>query len=208
MTDATKNRYTGTVALASGSPRRRELLASLGLAVVRVGSDVDEARLQGESVTDYVARLAREKAASGRADDKAAGLCVVAGDTAVATAEQIHDKPLDLATASATLRALSGQWHEVHTSVAVDVPERATQVRVVTSRVKFRDLRDSEIAAYWATGEPEDKAGAYGIQGLGGIFVERLEGSYSAVMGLPVFETAELLAQVGVTVLNTVESLQ
>ncbi|MEL6302179.1 MAG: Maf family protein [Pseudomonadota bacterium] len=208
MTDTAKNRFARTIALASGSPRRRELLQSLGLTVVRVGAEIDETRLTGEPVTDYVARLAREKAASGRTDDRAGGLCVVAGDTAVATAEQIHDKPLDLAAASTTLRALSGQWHEVHTSVAVDAPECATRVRVVTSRVKFRDIQDTEITAYWETGEPADKAGAYGIQGLGGVFVERIEGSYSAVMGLPVFETAALLAQAGVSVLNTVESAQ
>ncbi len=208
MTDTAKNRFTGTVALASGSPRRRELLQSLGLAVVRVGSEIDEARLPDEPVKDYVARLAREKVATGRIDDRAAGLCVIAGDTAVATAEQIHDKPFDLAAATSTLRALSGQWHEVHTSVAVATPESSTQVQVVTSRVKFRDLHDAEITAYWETGEPVDKAGAYGIQGLGGVFVERIEGSHSAVMGLPVFETAALLEQAGVSVLNTVESLQ
>lgn len=197
---------SNNLALASGSPRRRELLASLGLETVRVASDVDESRQQGEPITDYVKRLAITKAQCGRADSRSDGLMVLAGDTAVATGEILHDKPVDAASAFAALRALSGRWHEVHSGVALLRIDGRIDARVVSTRVKLRELGDAEIEAYWATGEPADKAGAYAVQGLGGMFVERLEGSYSAVVGLPVFETAQLLIDAGLPILTPTRS--
>lgn len=173
---------------------------------MRVASDVDESRRQGEPITDYVKRLAITKAQCGRTDSRSDGLMVLAGDTAVATGEILHDKPVDAAAAFAALRALSGRWHEVHSGVALLRTDGRIDARVVSTRVKLRELNDAEIEAYWATGEPADKAGAYAVQGLGGMFVERLEGSYSAVVGLPVFETAQLLIDAGLPILAATRS--
>ena len=191
-----------TVALASASPRRKALLEQIGLAVVRVGTGIDESRKHEEPVIDYVARLAREKAEAGQQDASAAALPVIAGDTVVAIGETRFDKPVDYDDAVTTLRTLAGRTHEVHSGVAVRFANAPAEVRVVTSYVTFRALDDAEIDAYWASGEPHDKAGAYAILGLGATFVERLEGSFSAVMGLPIFEVARLLHCGGVDVLD------
>ena len=176
--------------LASRSPRRAILLRTLGVAFSLADVEVDEVVSAGESVTTYVARLALAKAAAGRAATNKR-LPVLAADTTVVIDDEILGKPRDSTDAIRILRRLANRWHDVYTAVVVF---GATQTcRVVRTRVKFRALADAEIAAYWASGEPADKAGAYGIQGLGGALVERIDGSYSNVVGLPLVETLELL---------------
>ncbi|ODC02657.1 septum formation protein Maf [Terasakiispira papahanaumokuakeensis] len=179
--------------LASASPRRRELLAQIGVGPIAVQPvDVDESPQQGESPTAYVERLARHKAQVGAAMIEHA-LPVLGGDTAVVLKQRILGKPADFEQAREMLRQLSGKTHEVLSGVAVTGPA-GIQSAVVTTRVRFRHLSDSEIERYWASGEPCDKAGAYGIQGLGSVFVQDIRGSYSAVVGLPLYETARLLS--------------
>nr|MBO2510515.1 septum formation inhibitor Maf [Gammaproteobacteria bacterium] len=183
--------------LASGSPRRRELLAQIGVPFRVLKLEIDESALPGEAPEAYVERLARAKAQAGlvQLDDPEA--VVLGADTAVVLDGRILGKPADRAAALATLQALSGREHLVLTAVALAASGRC-KARVVASRVEFRSLSDAEIAAYWETGEPRDKAGSYGIQGLAAVFVRALHGSYSAVVGLPLCETAELLAEFGV----------
>jgi len=180
--------------LASSSPRRRELLTQIGLPFHIVPASIDETPQAGESAVAYVERLAREKAQAGlhflaqRAD-----VCVLGADTAVVLDGQILGKPADRAEALAMLQALSGREHEVLTAVSVANRDRC-EATVVSSRVTFRNLSMEEAERYWDTGEPHDKAGGYAIQGLAAVFVRRVEGSYSAVVGLPLCETAALLA--------------
>lgn len=183
--------------LASASPRRRELLLQIGVSHRRVDAPIDESVLPGETPAAYVERLARAKAAAGLAALGAADACVLGADTAVVLDGRILGKPADRADGLAMLVALSGRSHEVLTAVAL-CDGRRCQSRVVSSRVHFRTLAEAEREAYWATGEPLDKAGGYAIQGLAAIFVDRLEGSYSAVVGLPLAETAQLLAEFGI----------
>lgn len=183
--------------LASASPRRRELLLQIGVPHQRVAAPIDESVLPGETPAAYVERLARAKAAAGLAVLGVADACVLGADTAVVLDGRILGKPVDRADGLAMLAALSGREHEVLTAVAVCDGSRCA-ARVVGSRVRFRTVGAAEREAYWATGEPQDKAGGYAIQGLAAIFVERLEGSYSAVVGLPLAETAELLAGFGI----------
>ncbi|MFV3307324.1 Maf family protein [Pseudomonas sp. NY15181] len=180
--------------LASSSPRRRELLTQIGLPFHIVPASIDETPQAGESALAYVERLAREKALAGlhflaqRAD-----VCVLGADTAVVLDGRILGKPADRAEALAMLQALSGREHEVLTAVAVANRDRC-EAKVVGSRVTFRSVTMEEAERYWDTGEPHDKAGGYAIQGLAAVFVSRVEGSYSAVVGLPLCETAALLA--------------
>lgn len=180
--------------LASSSPRRRELLTQIGLSFNLVSGNVDETPLPDEAPAAYVERLARSKAQAGltmlaqRPD-----VCVLGADTAVVLDGRILGKPKDREDALAMLQGLSGREHQVLTSVAVVDRDRC-EVRVVSSDVAFRAISLAEAEAYWETGEPHDKAGGYAIQGLAAIFVKRVEGSYSAVVGLPLCETAELLA--------------
>jgi septum formation protein len=182
--------------LASGSPRRRELLTQIGVPFATLSAPIDETASPDEAPLAYVERLARGKAAAGLA--ALAGDAVVLGaDTAVVLDGRILGKPRDREDALDMLRALSGREHHVLTAVAVS-DRRRCECRVVTSSVRFRTLDDAQLQAYWDTGEPCDKAGGYGIQGLGAVFVERLVGSYSAVVGLPLCETAELLARFGI----------
>ena len=184
--------------LASGSPRRRELLTQIGVAFSVIGADIDETPLPDESPAAYVERLARGKAQAGRARLNAnAQACVLGADTAVVLDGKILGKPLDEADALAMLMSLSGQEHEVLTAIALLDGERC-ESRVVRSLVRFRPINAAEASAYWASGEPRDKAGGYGIQGLGAVFVSSLTGSYSAVVGLPLCETAELLGHFGI----------
>jgi septum formation protein len=187
-----------TLHLASGSPRRRELLAQIGVPFVTLIASIDEAALPGELAERYVERLAREKALAGLAalDDKE-GAVVLGADTAVVLDGRILGKPADRAECLAMLAALSGREHQVLTAVALAEVQRV-ESRVVASRVRFRILRPGEAEAYWDTGEPRDKAGSYGIQGLAAVFVSQLEGSYSAVVGLPLCETAQLLGEFGI----------
>lgn len=186
---------TFSVYLASQSPRRRELLDQIGVAHRVLSIDIDERRRDGEAPVDYVQRLAREKAEAGWQQLRAQQLAlapVIGADTAVVIDDIILGKPADAAAATTMLEQLSGCSHDVLTGVAVH-SAHGTQVIVSRTRVWFRALEPAEIAAYWASGEPRDKAGAYGIQGLAAKFIERIEGSYSGVVGLPLFETAQLL---------------
>lgn len=190
---------SAVVYLASQSPRRRELLAQIGIAHRVLAVDIDESVRGAEAPADYVQRLAREKAAAGWQQLLAQSLPpapVIGADTAVVVDGAILGKPGDAADALAMLQRLSARSHEVMTGVAVHTAHGA-QVALSCTRVWFRALERAEIEAYWASGEPCDKAGAYGIQGLAAKFIERIDGSYSGVVGLPLFETAELLRAAG-----------
>ena len=186
------------IGLASASPRRHELIAGLGLEPVVLSVDVDETRRADEPVLDYVSRLALEKARRGA--DIAPTMPVVGGDTIVCLGERAFGKPHDDEDARRMLSALSGRTHEVHSAVAL-LAGGIERVRVATSQVTFAPLSAEMIDHYVATGEPADKAGAYGIQGLAACFIAHLSGSYSAVMGLPLHEMSELLREAGIDVL-------
>lgn len=182
--------------LASGSPRRRELLTQIGVPFSVVSAPIDETPLPDESATAYVERLARAKAAAGLASVE--GPAVVLGaDTAVVLDGRILGKPDNREDALAMLADLSGREHQVLTAVALSDGQRV-QSLCVTSKVRFRAISADEAQRYWASGEPADKAGGYAIQGLGAVFVTGLSGSYSAVVGLPLSETADLLGQFGI----------
>jgi septum formation protein len=189
------------ILLGSASPRRREILATLGLPLVVASAPVDEAARAGEGPEAYVERVAGAKLAAIAAlpEVARAGALLVA-DTAVILGDAILGKPRDEADARAMLRALSGRAHEVWTRVAVSAPSepaRALHAETVRTSVAFRALDDDEIAAYAATGEGLDKAGAYAIQGVGGFAVARIEGSYSNVVGLPACEVVLALRRAG-----------
>ncbi|MBL8310245.1 MAG: septum formation inhibitor Maf [Burkholderiales bacterium] len=194
--------------LASRSPRRLELLQQMGIACKTVllreeglrSRDVDETPLASENPYIYVERMAKMKAEIGMLRARQRGLTLMpllGADTTVVYNGTIFGKPVDAADARRMLKLLSGTSHEVLTGVAVTDGRQLLHDTSV-SRVRFRDITDSEIDAYIATGEPMGKAGGYAIQGLGAVFVERLEGSYSGVMGLPIFETAMLLLRFGI----------
>ena len=187
------------VILASASPRRRELLDQIGVRYEVFAVDIDESLRAGESPEDFVVRLALEKAEAGF-DRHPSGLPVLGSDTIVLLNKDILCKPADEQQGLQMLSALSGQMHEVLTAVAM-VQKDHREYLLSTSKVYFRAMSGEEIQAYWNTGEPADKAGAYGIQGLAAQFIERLDGSYSGVMGLPLFETAELLKKFGIRML-------
>ncbi|RJL00650.1 Maf family protein [Enterobacter chuandaensis] len=178
--------------LASGSPRRQELLTQLGVSFERIVTGIEEKRAEGESAQQYVSRLAREKAQAGVASVPR-DLPVLGADTIVILNGEVLEKPRDGEHAARMLRKMSGQTHQVMTAVALADSQNVLDCLVVTD-VTFRVLTDDEIAAYIASGEPMDKAGAYGIQGLGGCFVRKINGSYHAVVGLPLVETYELLS--------------
>ncbi|AJJ11478.1 septum formation protein Maf [Yersinia rohdei] len=178
--------------LASGSPRRRELLALLDVPFEVLKTVVEEQRQPEESAAEYVRRLAEDKARAG-VMIAPQDLPVLGADTIVVLNGQVLEKPRDKAHAQQILSALSGQEHQVMTAVSLADRQDALSVMVVTS-VTFRVLSQLEISDYIATGEPMDKAGAYGIQGKGGCFVRSITGSYHAVVGLPLVETHELLS--------------
>ena len=183
-----------TLYLASASPRRRELLTQIGVPFHVLASAVDESVLPGEAAESYVERLALAKARAGLALlDGAADACVLGADTSVVLDGQILGKPADRAEALQMLRALSAREHQVLTAVALVSASQAAS-RVVSSCVRFCAISEAQMHAYWETGEPCDKAGGYAIQGLAAIFVQEVRGSYSAVVGLPLCETAQLLA--------------
>ncbi|WP_027966482.1 Maf family protein [Halomonas halocynthiae] len=187
--------------LASASPRRLELLASIGLDVITHVADIDETPWPDESPDALVVRLAEAKVAAVSTNRRVAGeealLPVLGADTVVVCDEQIFGKPRDQAEGAWMLRQLSGRRHQVITGVAVSGPQGLLSLSV-TTHITLRQLADDEISSYWATGEPRDKAGGFAIQGRGALFVSHLEGSYSAVVGLPLFETAQLLSHQGV----------
>ncbi len=182
------------VVLASASPRRRELLALLVKDFTCEPTHIDETERPGESPESYVHRLAREKAAASPQSDA----LVIAADTTVAIQNTILGKPADRADAERILLSLSGRSHEVHTAIAVRFGARV-ESRLVSTLVTFAAISRSLLNQYLMTEEPWDKAGAYGIQGLAGSFVTRIDGSYSAVVGLPLAETRELLSGFGLT---------
>jgi septum formation protein len=184
--------------LASESPRRRELLQQIGVSFRLVGAAVDEAVLAGESPTAYVARVAAAKADAGwQSCRDAQPAPVLAADTAVILDGKILGKPADRRDAEDMLEQLSGRTHEVLTAIALRTAASHSS-RISRSEVTFRAIAPGEARAYWETGEPRDKAGAYAIQGRAAVFVAELRGSYSGVMGLPLFETAELLSGAGI----------
>lgn len=185
--------------LASKSPRRRELLQQIGVRFEVLDINVPERRTPYESAQQYVQRLAASKSRAGtvlRPD-----VPVLGADTIVVQGEQILEKPTDKAHGLAMLAQLSGSSHQVYTAVAVTLGQRQ-QVVLCCSEVTFRDILPAEAERYWHTGEPQDKAGGYGIQGLAAVFVADLKGSYSNVVGLPLMETQQLLAQFDVPVWN------
>lgn len=184
--------------LASSSPRRREILAALRIPISFAGVDIDESRLPGEAVVDMVMRLACEKA---QAAD-AGALPVLGADTIVVLGDRVFGKPGSEQDALEMLHLLSGRAHRVLTAVAL-ISNGRLETALTDTEIRFRDIDPDEALAYWQSGEPEGKAGSYAIQGLGGVFVQSLVGSYSGVVGLPVYETTELLSKAGIPVLHT-----
>ncbi|MBA1236689.1 Maf family protein [Stutzerimonas nitrititolerans] len=183
--------------LASASPRRRELLTQIGVPFELLSITLDETPLPAERPKAYVQRLAREKALAGWAAVGDDSVAVLGADTTVVIDERILGKPADRAEGLLMLESLSDREHHVLTAVAL-ATRGACEVRLVTSRVRFRRIERAEAEAYWASGEPCDKAGGYAIQGWGAVFVAELRGSYSAVVGLPLCESAQLLDQAGI----------
>jgi septum formation protein len=185
--------------LASASPRRRQLLELVGVPHVVTPADIDETPRAAEDPADYVLRLAREKAEAvwRRHDD----LPVLAADTTVVVDGEILGKPESEGDAHTMLGKLSGRAHVVHTGIALRTAA-GPRVGLSSTDVRFAPLSRGEISAYWASGEPQGKAGAYAIQGLGAVFVAGISGSHTGVMGLPLFETAELLRAAGVPLWN------
>ncbi len=190
---------TAQIILASASPRRRELLDQINIRYQLNPVDLDETPFPNEAPPDYVRRLAAEKSAACVAQ-LGDGLPVLAADTAVVLDELILGKPKDRDDAFAMLRLLSGKMHRVYSAVSLRGREHGQALSI--TEVTFRTLTEGEIAAYWHSGEPADKAGSYAIQGLGGVFVESITGSFSGVVGLPLFETAELLSRQGIRIIQ------
>lgn len=186
--------------LASTSPRRKELLQQIGLEFECLAIDVDESVVKQESPQRYVARLSKIKADAGlELCDHLPDAVVIAADTTVVIEEQIIGKPQNLEQALVIWRSLSGKKHTVLTGVTI-VNHEKQQTQVVSTDVYFRELSEQEMTDYWHTGEAQDKAGGYGIQGKGVLFVEKIDGSYSNVVGLPLTQTALLLRDFGVSI--------
>lgn len=191
-----------TLVLASASPRRRALLAQVGVPVLQQPVSLDETPLPGEAAAVCAQRLARAKAETLWKTLPASvhALSVVLGaDTIVVHDGRVLGKPAGAAEAVAVLLSLSGAWHEVFTAVSI-LSGQGEDTFVVRTRVKMRAITREEAEAYWRTGEPADKAGGYAVQGLGAVFVEAIEGSYSSVVGLPLVETTQCLARHGIGV--------
>lgn len=186
------------ILLASRSPRRAELLRQIGVVFESVEVAVDETPLSNEAPTDYVRRLALAKARAGLLVPQRLVKPVLGADTIVVCDGQLLGKPRDEADGVAMLQRLSANTHQVYTAVAL-VTSTSADVRMNVSHVTLRTIHTAEAAEYWASGEPHDKAGGYAIQGYGAVFITHLAGSYSGVMGLPLFETAELLRNVKTT---------
>jgi len=186
------------VILASKSPRRAELLEQIGICFETIDVSVPELIKAGESPAEFVQRLAFEKARAGW-QASAQSLPVLGADTIVVLDDKIFGKPVFDGDAEAMLKLLSGRTHHVITAVAI-VKDMHEAIRLSTSQVSFREISDVERKAYVATGEPDDKAGGYAIQGQAAVFIEQLQGSYSGVMGLPLFETAELFREFAIDV--------
>lgn len=190
---------TGRIILASGSPQRRALLNQIAVSFRVHAVNTDESPGLNESPKCYVERVAVQKSAACSLET-GSQLPVLAADTAVVVGDQILGKPRDYAHAVAMLEALSGCTHQVYS--AVSVCGRHQDLAVSITEVTFKTLSRAEIEAYWLTGEPRDKAGAYAIQGLAATFIRSIRGSYSGVMGLPLFETSQLLHKQGIKLLH------
>ena len=183
--------------LASASPRRAELLDQMGLTYQIKVVDIDESSQANESAESLVKRLAVEKSQAVTNSQ----LPVLGADTLGVLNKELLVKPRNFDHAHAMLSSMSGKWHEILSAVALSYKGQ-TDVRLNCNRVLFRHISREEIVAYWQTGEPQDKAGAYAIQGLAATFIERIEGSYSGIMGLPLFETAELLSNLDIKIIQ------
>ena len=183
--------------LASSSPRRRELLNQIGMAYQAIVADIDESVRPGEDAGDYVCRMAREKALEVQRRDGVT-VSVLGADTAVVVNGRILGKPVDREDAFRMLEGLSGRTHEVWSAVALVSPGGGLRERLNITRVTFSELDRAWIGRYCDSGEPMDKAGAYGVQGIAALKISHIEGSYSGVMGLPLHETAEILQEAGV----------
>jgi len=182
--------------LASQSPRRRDYLSQLGYQFVCESADIDETVIANEPAIDYVARLSVEKAQC-IANQHVDTTIVLGADTCVVVGDEILGKPIDMQDCIRQLSLLSDTTHQVFTAVSVVCGSKVL-TRIVRVDVTFKALTEAEIVNYWQTGEPCDKAGAYGIQGIAGHFVKHINGSYSAIVGLPLFETSEILQEFGV----------
>lgn len=180
-----------TLLLASNSPRRGELLSQIGIPYQRIIASIDEIKQEHESHQQYVCRLALEKAIAGWEKNKQQGI-VLGADTIVVCDQVLMEKPKNKQHGKEMMLLLSDNTHQVLTAIAL-VSKKRQRVKLVTSDVTFKELSEQEISDYWETGEPQDKAGGYGIQGIAGQFVTHISGSYSAVVGLPLYETAELI---------------
>lgn len=186
--------------LASGSPRRRQLLEQLGLTFAIEPPDIDETLNERESAQDYVTRLSAEKAAT--VSSRHPESVILAADTTVVLGDRILGKPVDREDGIAMLTALSDTSHDVLTGVTVSSGQQRSSICICTN-VQFRKLNAEEMVYYWGTGEPADKAGGYGLQGIGAVFVESLTGSYTNVIGLPLPETVALLRAYGISCLGS-----
>lgn len=187
------------IVLASASPRRKELLTQIGVNCIVQVSDIDETPLAGELPEDFVKRMALDKVRAVALNEH---LPVLGADTVVVKDGLIYGKPVDRDDGIAMLQALQGNSHEVMTAVAL-VWQGVEYQEISKSIVQFRPMSLQDCEAYWSSEEPQDKAGSYAVQGLGAIFIERIEGSYSGVMGLPLYETARLLERVGINPLGS-----
>lgn len=187
------------ILLASASPRRADILQRHGVQFISEAADIDETPLPDELAADYVLRLAIEKAQSRLPilKDRRCKL-VLAADTSVAVEQTILGKPASFKDFASMMYLLSGKTHQVHSGVAVISDDKPVETVLVTTEVVFRPINEVEILSYWQSGEPKDKAGGYGIQGLAAEFVQSINGSYSNVVGLPIFETMRLLCAWGI----------
>jgi len=197
--------------LASASPRRKELLSQIGVRFDVCAVDIDETPFVDETPSTYVSRMATEKALSCLTlQNQSDSLVIIGADTSVIINNDILGKPVDYLDCKNMLLRLSGKEHQVMTSVCILIKRQEGKddspdifCKVVTTEVCFKVISDKQIEAYWKSGEPQDKAGSYGIQGFGAAFVERIQGSYSAVVGLPLAEVAEMLDIAGVPIWQT-----
>ena len=188
---------TPRLILASASPRRRELLASIGLEFDVIPSHIPEVKRSDETAEEYVARLSREKARAIASDHTERW--VIAADTTVVLGEQLLEKPVDAADAKRMLATIAGQTHLVHTAVTLMRLEKPyADTHICTSEVRILPLSERDIAWYVATGEPLDKAGAYAAQGVGGLFIDSIHGSYTNVVGLPLALLFQMLRKAGI----------
>ncbi|GBU10021.1 septum formation inhibitor [Gammaproteobacteria bacterium] len=183
--------------LGSSSPRRKTLLAQLGLDFRIHASSINERILNGEKPMSYVKRMAAWKALTAFKEINEADALIISADTSVIIDNRILGKPLDFEDFLQTMKILAGRTHQVYTAVCITDGKNKEDV-VSISDVSFKELELSEIKAYWDCGEPLDKAGGYGIQGLGSLFISQITGSYSGIMGLPLYETAAMLKKFGI----------